>query len=369
MKRLLMVSGCLVMSITVHAASFDCAKAGTKVEHLICDNPELSKLDEELSAAYKAALQDKQQADTVKQEQKQWMKERDGCADVGCVKQAYEARQSALASSDGEYAPQDTSAMSEKAKGEIASKILNGSEVTLRKGPYSPDDVKFCNAFLEDFKAQRGIEYIEPKFRTNDYNAPELAKLRNQCPNKFAEPKKCDAVALASWLKGYEDDEEAAQKKAEEMCATLFGTDKFALYEIDFGDHKEQVFSRSRTPKIDYTDFERLLRTPSKKELWGDESAWVKRTNKVLNVFFAPAGFVAIDLTTCRYNYSLAGGGGVTSPEAHLGLVKHEGHYLTYDLDRMSHHDRKYNFIFGGRNPVCHFDAVQSKSTNTGSAK
>ena len=94
-----MVLGWLVLSGAVHAASFDCAKAGTKVEKLICADAELSKLDEELNAVYKAALQDGKQADTTKQAQKQWMKERNGCVDAACVRRAYEARLKAISSS------------------------------------------------------------------------------------------------------------------------------------------------------------------------------------------------------------------------------------------------------------------------------
>lgn len=74
------------------AASFDCAKAGTKVEKLICGDAELSTLDDDLNAAYKTAVQDKKQADNIKQAQKRWMKERNGCADADCVKQAYDTR-------------------------------------------------------------------------------------------------------------------------------------------------------------------------------------------------------------------------------------------------------------------------------------
>jgi uncharacterized protein YecT (DUF1311 family) len=92
MKRLLMMVAGLVWVVAAQAASFDCAKAGTKVEHLICDNPELSKLDEELNLAYKTALQDEKQAVTIKQTQKNWIKERNGCVDTGCVKRAYESQ-------------------------------------------------------------------------------------------------------------------------------------------------------------------------------------------------------------------------------------------------------------------------------------
>lgn len=103
----LIVFGWLVLSGAAHAASFDCAKAATKIEKFICGDAELSKLDEELNAAYKAALQDEKQADTIKQAQKRWMKERNGCSDANCVKAAYETRLSALRSSGGGSAKHD----------------------------------------------------------------------------------------------------------------------------------------------------------------------------------------------------------------------------------------------------------------------
>lgn len=86
------------LTLPVQAASFDCAKAGTKIEKLICSDAEISKLDEELNAAYKTAVQDKTKADVIKQVQKQWMKDRNSCADARCVKGAYETRLHSLAS-------------------------------------------------------------------------------------------------------------------------------------------------------------------------------------------------------------------------------------------------------------------------------
>lgn len=90
--------GYLVLALSAQAASFDCGKAASKVEKLICADAELSKLDDELNAVYKTALQDGMQADTVKQAQKRWMKERNDCADAGCVKRAYEERLHGLTS-------------------------------------------------------------------------------------------------------------------------------------------------------------------------------------------------------------------------------------------------------------------------------
>ena len=88
--------GCLGLAVSAQGASFDCGKAQTKVEHLICDNPEISKLDEELNVAYKDALKNQAQADSIKQAQKQWMKARNTCPDSACVKQVYELRLSSL---------------------------------------------------------------------------------------------------------------------------------------------------------------------------------------------------------------------------------------------------------------------------------
>lgn len=97
------------------AASFDCAKAHLKVEHLICDNSEISKLDEELAKSYRAALQDQSRAEEVKQTQKQWMKERNACPDAACVRSAYVKRNEQLrttndsAAQSTEPAPIETS--------------------------------------------------------------------------------------------------------------------------------------------------------------------------------------------------------------------------------------------------------------------
>lgn len=83
---------CVGLTPAAQGASFDCGKAGTKVEHIICDDPELSKLDEVLNAAYKVALQDQSKASKIKREQKQWMKERSYCSDTDCMEITYRSR-------------------------------------------------------------------------------------------------------------------------------------------------------------------------------------------------------------------------------------------------------------------------------------
>jgi uncharacterized protein YecT (DUF1311 family) len=76
-----------------HGASFDCAKAGTKIERMICGDEELSKLDELLGDRYVRALKKAEDANTVKAEQRAWLRgPREACTDVACLKAAYESR-------------------------------------------------------------------------------------------------------------------------------------------------------------------------------------------------------------------------------------------------------------------------------------
>lgn len=74
------------------AARPNCVELKITAERIVCIDGVLSKLDEELNAAYKAALQDKTQADTIKQAQKQWLKERNACADRACLDRVYKKR-------------------------------------------------------------------------------------------------------------------------------------------------------------------------------------------------------------------------------------------------------------------------------------
>lgn len=77
--------------------SFDCAKASTEPERLICTNKELSEADVKLSQAYKVAMNSSPDIETLKKEQNTWRKSiRDACADVTCLNEAYQQRISQL---------------------------------------------------------------------------------------------------------------------------------------------------------------------------------------------------------------------------------------------------------------------------------
>lgn len=92
------------------AASFDCSKASSSVERLICANQDLSELDERLATEYQKRLEwaadlDKRAAKKLEQDgrwsqesqtrirQRDWLKlERNSCVSVDCLKATYLAR-------------------------------------------------------------------------------------------------------------------------------------------------------------------------------------------------------------------------------------------------------------------------------------
>lgn len=94
MRALLTIAVCLIMfGGSAAAASFDCKKARTRAEKLICATPELSKADEELDRAYKAARRATKNAKALREAQALWLRrKRDACADAACMRAAYERR-------------------------------------------------------------------------------------------------------------------------------------------------------------------------------------------------------------------------------------------------------------------------------------
>lgn len=89
-----LVLGCA--ALPARAASFDCARAATWTEQVLCGDATLGALDEHLAAAY-ASAQGAAQADTavserLASEQKAWLAERDGCQLIPCLQRVYERR-------------------------------------------------------------------------------------------------------------------------------------------------------------------------------------------------------------------------------------------------------------------------------------
>jgi uncharacterized protein YecT (DUF1311 family) len=76
----------LALVAAAFAPSFDCAKASTVVETLVCKDEQLARLDAGLAVAYRN-LRKKDVS-----EQKAWLENRDACTDRGCLLERYETR-------------------------------------------------------------------------------------------------------------------------------------------------------------------------------------------------------------------------------------------------------------------------------------
>ena len=82
-----------LITITAQAASFDCAKSVTPIEEMICNNRNLSALDEELAQHYKDTVSNTRNPASLKSEQRTWLlKTRDKCEDEYCLEEAYKER-------------------------------------------------------------------------------------------------------------------------------------------------------------------------------------------------------------------------------------------------------------------------------------
>lgn len=75
--------------------SFDCSKASTPVEKMICSDPLLGRLDVALTNNYKMMMS-ANIGDGAKQHlkatQKEWLARRNSCADKDCLETEYRAR-------------------------------------------------------------------------------------------------------------------------------------------------------------------------------------------------------------------------------------------------------------------------------------
>lgn len=80
---------------TAIAASFDCTKATTQVEKLICNTPILGQLDIALSENYRniraSNIGDGARA-TLQTEQRDWIRQRNTCTTVACIERIYRSR-------------------------------------------------------------------------------------------------------------------------------------------------------------------------------------------------------------------------------------------------------------------------------------
>ncbi len=92
--KVLLITTLLGTSL-LYSTSFNCRKASSKIEYLICGDNELSTLDEHLAIAYKNAKK-YENPQRLKLEQRKWIHQRNVCTTVLCLQKSYTKRLATL---------------------------------------------------------------------------------------------------------------------------------------------------------------------------------------------------------------------------------------------------------------------------------
>lgn len=89
----------LINANLVNAAGFDCTKASTNIEKMICSNETLSKLDDQNTQLFKQYKSVSNDLNLIVQDQRDWLKHtRNSCQDASCLEAEYEKRNTYLSS-------------------------------------------------------------------------------------------------------------------------------------------------------------------------------------------------------------------------------------------------------------------------------
>lgn len=119
-----------LLATSLYSASFDCKKASTFIEKTICNDTELSKLDEELASAYKKVFNSLSDKTELKKDQLDWLKNsRDKCTSLEALKTTYTNRVLYLTNYDNRNSQTNTVAISSNDVAGLYKKDSTSSEV------------------------------------------------------------------------------------------------------------------------------------------------------------------------------------------------------------------------------------------------
>ena len=214
-RRLLpLLALALAWSAPAAAASFDCAKAQSRIEKAICADAEVSDLDEYLGRYYFAARSTLGRAgDCLRADQTQWLRTRNACADAACLKKVYLERLAELhplqpgatslrnvelprvpelvwiiaPASDQVAAPPRPDAKPFVARGKVVNEIVQGDGFVLRTAEGTPH-ILMLSMLLED-PGQTQLEML-----AKDTKATFAARghaARDSRGNTYFEPSRC----------------------------------------------------------------------------------------------------------------------------------------------------------------------------------
>lgn len=237
----------LFVPLASQGASFDCSKATTNVEKLICQDTAasrtISELDSAMSDIYAAKLADAPDPDALKREQRHWLNNvRNKCLDVSCLETAYTQRIEQLTSQDAAVkqrvlalGKRDSRAIQklscnkevESALDEALRQAMQLSNSDSRPGALSGNEVR------------SGYFYLLPDIATNYADAGCLEKanrILSQAKGAISDQLKTDIATSMIKL--------GLPGKAEELVRTLDTPEKqssllvqLAALHIQLGDH------------------------------------------------------------------------------------------------------------------------------------
>jgi uncharacterized protein len=107
MKILTLTAALGLLAVPASATSFDCYKAGTPTERVVCSHPKIGALDEQVSGLYlqlhSACVGDPKQATVILNEQRDFLILRNACgSNPGCIVGRYNNRVTDLNNALGE---------------------------------------------------------------------------------------------------------------------------------------------------------------------------------------------------------------------------------------------------------------------------
>ena len=88
----LLLAALFASAPTTSAPSFDCARASSPVERIVCADPALAEADRLLAAVYSKA----RRTAGMRRDQREWLARRDSCANPACIAFSYEDRTTEL---------------------------------------------------------------------------------------------------------------------------------------------------------------------------------------------------------------------------------------------------------------------------------
>lgn len=202
--------GILLFALGAEAASFDCAKATTSVEKLICSHSGLSDLDERLADAYREALAETKDENSLRQSQRKWLASvRNRCKDLDCLVVAYVDRLVELTRPE---------AKAEEGLGAIAEREWEVFDLFLF-------DMPFCREFFRTLEqSPEEIEVVPPLVVTDDWSDPRMQAHLEGCDKRdFAVSEKQNRQKLDEGV--YHDWPSGEVYRA---------IDRFALWKLPF---------------------------------------------------------------------------------------------------------------------------------------